>query len=303
MTADAALVRGRRLAVVSVLVSGVLAAVNVWVGLFAHSAAVVAIGVEFAGDVLASAVVLVGLVVASRPPDDNHPYGHGRIETVAGLFVGFVLIAGGLGIVWRSMVSMAAPAVTPGAAAVAVLLVGIVVRAVMATLKFRVARQIGSLSLRSDAWNDSVDILSGVMGLGAVLLARLSPERFGAADHYGAVFVGLIVVATGVRVTRSATLDLADTMPDPIKTDAVRTVALGVSGVVAVEKQHARKTGLRYHIDLHVEVDPDMSVRESHRIAHNVQQAIREQLVWVADVLVHVEPAGGVRAGRSEGNP
>jgi cation diffusion facilitator family transporter len=297
MSIDTGLARGRRLAVISVVASAALAALNIAVGLSARSASVVALGVEFAGDVLASSVVLVGLVVASRPPDANHPYGHGRLETVAGLLVGFVLVAGGLGIAWRSLAALGTAPQAPGGAAAIALGVAIVVRGVMASLKFRAATQIGSLALRSDAWNDAVDILSASAGLGAVLLARLSPERFLAADHYGAVFVGLIVVATGVRVTRTATLDLADTMPDPAMTNAVRTVALTVPGVDAVEKQLARKTGLRYHIDLHIEVDPAMTVRESHRIAHDVQAAIRLQLPWVADVLVHVEPTGGVTGG------
>lgn len=299
MPTESGLARGRRLAVISVVASAALAALNVAVGLTAQSASVVAIGVEFAGDVLASAVVLVGLLVASRPPDDNHPYGHGRIETIAGLFVGFVLMAGGLGIIWRSAGALDTQPHTPGWAALVALGVAIAVRGVMAAMKFRVAGEIGSLALRSDAWNDSVDILSAAVGLTAVLLARVSPARFAIADHLGAVFVGVIVVATGVRVARSATLDLADTMPGSSMIDAVRTVALSVPGVVAVEKQYARKTGLRYHIDLHIEVDPDMTVRESHRIAHDVQARVRAQLAWVADVLVHVEPAGGVAGGRS----
>lgn len=293
-SSDSALRRGRRLALFSVLASAVLAAMNVAVGLDAGSVSVVAIGVEFAGDVLASTVVLVGLLVASRPPDDNHPYGHGRIETVAGLFVGFVLVAGGVGIVWRAIASVGLQTHAPEWPALIVLVVAIAARGVMAAQKLRVARQIGSLALRSDAWNDAVDILSAGVGLVAVALARAFPDRLLAADHYGAVVVGLIVVGTGLRVVRTATLDLADTMPDPGMIDAVRRVALSVPGVDAVEKQYARKTGLRYHIDLHVEVAPDMTVRESHRIAHEVQANVLEQLSWVAGVLVHVEPAGGV---------
>jgi cation diffusion facilitator family transporter len=299
MPTDPDLARGRRLALISVVASAGLAALNVAVGLAARSSSVVAVGVEFAGDVLTSAVVLVGLLVASRPPDDNHPYGHGRIETVAGLFVGFVLMAGGTGIIWRSVGTLGTQPHAPGWAALVVLCVAIAVRGVMAAMKFRVARQIGSLALRSDAWNDAVDILSAAVALIAVVLSRVSPERFAAADHFGAVFVGVIVAATGVRVVRTATLDLADTMPDAAMIDAVRAVALAVPGVAAVEKQYARKTGLRYHIDLHVEVDPEMTVRESHRIAHDVQARVRAQLAWVADVLVHVEPAGGVAEGSS----
>ena len=96
---------------------------------------------------------------------------------------------------------------------------------------------------------------------------------------------------TGLRVIRDASFDLADTMPDPARTAEVRRVAMAVPGVMGVEKQLARKTGLQYHVDLHVEVDPELTVRKSHDIAHDVRNRVREELAWVADVLVHVEPA------------
>lgn len=294
MSASTPIHRGRRLAVASIAVSAALAGVNVAVGLIAGSTSVVAIGAEFAGDVLASSVVLVGLLIASRPPDANHPYGHGRIETVAGLVVGLILVAGGVGIAWRSLAEMSVVHGPPAQPAVIVLGVTIAVRSVMSALKFRVARQIGSRALASDAWNDAVDILSAVAALVAVMLARVSPDRFLAADHYGGFAVGLVVVVTGVRIARDATMDLADTMPEPAMIEQVRTVAMQVPGVIDVEKQLARKTGLQYHIDLHIEVDPAMTVLESHRIAHDVQERVRRKLSWVAGVLVHVEPAGSV---------
>jgi cation diffusion facilitator family transporter len=285
------LARGRRLAVASVLVSAGLAALNLGVGLLAGSTSVVAIGAEFAGDVFASTVVLVGLLMATRPPDERHPYGHGRLETLAGLMVGMVLVFGGGVIALRSLNRLGLPHVAPGPLALWVLVVAIGVRGVMARLKFRAARAIGSASLAADASNDAVDILSACVALVAVGLTRLDPVRFIAADHYGGFAVGLVVVASGLRIVREAAMDLADTMPDQSRLDEVRAVALGIAGVRGVEKSFARKTGLQYHLDLHLEVDPDLTVRESHRIAHDVKTRLRERLSWVADVLVHVEPA------------
>ena len=130
----------------------------------------------------------------------------------------------------------------------------------------------------------------GAAALAAVGLALSDPLRFRDADRYGGIAVGLMVVFTGVRVSRDTALQLIDTMPDPQRMDEIRAAAAGVAGVHGVEKCFARKTGLRYHVDLHLEVDPDMSVRRSHEIAHNVQLRIKEKLDWVADVLVHVEP-------------
>jgi cation diffusion facilitator family transporter len=273
-----------------VCLSASLAAASLVVGWLSGSISVMAAGVEFAGDVLASLVVLVGFSLASRPPDENHPYGHGRVETLAGVFVGVILVAGGLGIGYRAIVAAGVMHAPPGPAALYVLLIAIATRGCMSVIMFRVGRRVGSTSLVADAWNDSVDIIAAAAGFGAVGLTRLDPVRFALADHYGGFAIGVIVILTGLRVIREASLDLMDTMPDPQLTAEVRRVSLSVPGVLDVEKQRARKTGLRYHVDLHIEVDPNLSVRASHEIAHDVRRQILEELTWVADVLVHVEP-------------
>ena len=115
--------------------------------------------------------------------------------------------------------------------------------------------------------------------------------RFLAADHYGGFAVGIIVIATGVRVLRDASLELMDTMPGRDMIERVRTEAASVPGVVGIDKVRARKTGFRYHVDLHIQVDPNLTVAASHVISGRVRAQVREQLGWVADVLVHVEPA------------
>lgn len=281
----------RRVALGSTILNSTLAVATIVTGWIAASTAVTAVGLEFAGDVLASSVVLVGLLLASRPPDANHPYGHGRLEMLAGLFVGVFLVVGGGALAYHSLWSAGGTHVPPGVAAIWALIAGIVIRVVMSFVKFRVGRSIGSASLIADASNDAVDILSAAAALTAVVIARSSPNNFLGADHYGGFAVGLVVVITGLRVVRDASFDLADTMPDPSRTADVRRVAMTVPGVLGVEKQLARKTGLQYHVDLHVEVDPELTVRKSHEIAHDVRNRVREELEWVADVLVHVEPA------------
>jgi cation diffusion facilitator family transporter len=142
----------------------------------------------------------------------------------------------------------------------------------------------------ADAWNDAVDIVSAMAAMGALLLTFSDPARFLAADHYGGFAVGLVVVYTGLRVIRDASLELMDTMPPPNVLDDIRNEALAVEEVWAVEKIWARKTGLRYHVDLHLQVDPLMTVSASHDVAGAVRRRIRERLPNVADVLVHVEP-------------
>jgi cation diffusion facilitator family transporter len=282
---------GQRVALGGMIVSGTLAVIKVVAGTIGHSTAVVADGLESASDVFASGFVLLGLTLAAIPADENHPYGHGRVETLTGLLIGLILAAGGAVICYGSLVNMWVPDPPPSAFVVWPLLLSAVAKSGLAGFKFRYGRKLKSQALVADAWNDSMDILSAVIALGAVGLALLDPARFAAADHYGGALVGLIVIFTGVRISHETALQLMDTMPPDDLMRQVRSVAASVPGVRGVEKCYARKTGLQYHVDLHLEVDPDMTVRQSHGIGHEVQEEILKRLDWVAGVLVHVEPA------------
>ncbi len=282
--------------------SGGLAVLKLIVGLMAGSASVVADGIESAGDVVASGFILLGLWLASKPADDNHPYGHGRLETLTGLGVGLGLVVIGMAIVGRSLNGLGDLHGPPAAYAVWPLMVSIVVKSGLSTWKFRVGRKIGSSALVADAWNDAVDILSGVVALAAVGLTLYDPSRFLAADHWGGATVGVIVVFLGFQVVRETSMCLIDTMPDEATMRTIRRSALGVPGAMDVEKCFARKTGLRYHVDLHLEVAPEMTVRDSHCIAEEVRNKVKGDLPWVADVLVHVEPHGGCVCP-PDGNP
>ncbi len=282
---------GRRVALAGTGASALLAALNIGVGLHVRSTSVFATGVEFAGDVFASAVVLLGMIAAVKPADADHPYGHGRVETLAAFVVGLMLAAGGVGICGNSLQGVGKAHPAPGAAAVVVLLVAIFARGVMSTIKFRVGRRIRSTSLVADAWNDTVDIVAALVALTAVGLTIHDPRRFLAADHYGGFAVGIIVILTGVRVLRDASLELVDTMPGGEMIERIRAAAAEIPGVAGVEKAYARKTGFKYHVDLHLQVDPDLTVAAAHVVAGKVRAQVRSRLGWVADVLVHVEPA------------
>ena len=204
---------GRRVAGASILASCLLSAGNVWVGYAGGSTSVLAAGFEFLGDVLASVLVLAGMMLAGKPADVDHPYGHGRIENLAGLSVGMILAAGGVGICFRSLQKITEVHPPPELYSIWPLLAAIAIRTGMSTLKFRVGRRIGSGSLVADAWNDAVDILSAAAALCALGLTLYDPVRFLPADHYGGFTVGLFVIYTGLRVLRETSLDLIDTMP------------------------------------------------------------------------------------------
>jgi cation diffusion facilitator family transporter len=282
---------GQRVALAGIVGSGALAVIKILAGVHGHSTAVVADGLESAADVLAAGFVLFGLTIAARPADADHPYGHGRFETLTGLLIGLTLTVGGALICYGSIRRIGKPHEPVAAFVIWPLIISIVVKTGLANLKFRYGRRIGSAALTADAWNDATDTFSATMALAAVALALSDPVRFADADRYGGCVVGLIVIFTGLRISRDAGLQLMDTMPDDALIAQIRAAAATVPDVRGVEKCRARKTGLKYHVDLHLEVDPEMTVRRSHELGHEVQTRIMERLPWVADVLVHVEPA------------
>ena len=282
---------GRKIALASMSVGVVLSVAKIVVGAQVGSASVVSDGLEAAGDVLASAIVYAGLWLASRPPDAEHPYGHGRYETLAGLGVGAMLLVAGGGIFWNSLTHpelrnhhLASYALYP-------LLAAVVIKTALAVIKFRASKKIGSTALEADAWHDITDLLSTMVALTAVAIALANPQVSGAADRAGGLIIGGIIFFMSVQVVRRTVGQLLDTMPEAGKMAEIRSAALNVPGTIGIEKCFARRTGLKYHVDLHLEVDPEMTVRESHRIATEVRNSVRKRLPWVADVLVHVEPA------------
>ncbi len=281
---------GQRIAITSMLVSAVLAAAKIAVGMRAGSTATVSDGFESAGDVLASGLVLLGLIIAAKPPDAEHPYGHGRLETLSALAVGMLLAATGVLIAFESLHLAGESSRAPARYAVWPLIASIVVKSVSSAAKRSYGRKINSAGLVADAWNDTVDILSGTVALLGLGLTLLDPARFAAADRMGGSAVGIIVIFLGIRVVHDTVVQLMDTMPDPQAMDRIRDTGLSVPGVLGIEKCFARKTGLKWHVDLHLEVDPGMSVYRSHEIATQVKEKIRSEVDWVADVLVHVEP-------------
>ncbi len=286
MTAELA---GRRVAIASMLVSACLAVAKIAIGLHADSTATVSDGIESAGDVLSSGLVLLGLIIAAKPPDAEHPYGHGRLETLSALAVGMILVTTGAFIAFEAL-HLGGESHAPARYAVWPLIASIVTKSITGAAKRGYGKKINSSGLVADAWNDTVDVLSGAVALGGLSLTLIYPAQFPLADHVGGSLVGVIVIFLGIRVVRDNVVQLMDTMPSPQAMDRIRQVGLGVSGVLGIEKCFARKTGLKWHVDLHLEVDPAMTVYDSHEIATQVKEKIRNEIEWVADVLVHVEP-------------
>jgi cation diffusion facilitator family transporter len=210
-----------------------LAALKIFIGYKVRSTSVFSDGLEASGDVLCSAIVYFGLWLAGKPPDREHPYGHGRYEALAGLAIGGVLLLAGAAIFWHGIRFAGKHSYLP-VYALFPLLVAVVMKSVLAVLKFRTGRRILSVSLESDAWHDVTDLLSTGIALIAVGFTLINPQRFGNADQIGGVLIGLIISALAVQVVHRTMDNLLDTMPEPGKLAEIRAKALRIHGALAL---------------------------------------------------------------------
>lgn len=281
---------GEQVAVISIAASTALAALKIYTGVLWGSTALTADGFESASDIVASLVVLGGMSKAKRAPDANHPYGYGRAESLAGRTVATILIVFAVLIAIKSVRAMFDPGDAPPLIALAPLAVSFAAKGVLAAWKRRLGQRLGSTSLKADAANDLVDMLSAtVAGIG-IACAALAPGSLAFADPLGGLAVGAIIFLIGYRIYRETSRELMDAMPDTEFVGCVRRAAMSVPGVRDVEKIAGRKAGMDHFFDLHLWVDPMMPVADAHFLGHQVQDAIMAACPSVRQVLVHVEP-------------
>jgi len=235
-------------------------------------------GLENTSDLFGSGLVLYNLYIASKPPDKEHPYVHGRSEPIAGLAGGFLLRASGILICYESFRPLRASTEHPRLYAIWPLIGSIAVKSGSSLAKFAYGRRLGSAALLADAWYDGVEIISGLVNLIALALTLYDPTHFAATDHWGGFAVGLIVLCTALRVVRDTSDVFMDAMPNQERIERIRNMALSAPGVLGVEKTYTRKIGLQYNVELHLEVDPNLIVQESHDLATRTRFLICEQL-------------------------
>ncbi len=276
---------------VSVIAGLLLAILKITTGYWANSLAVMADGMESAGDVVASVILWLGIRMSAEPADEDHPYGHGRFEILAGQAIGAFLIASGAILAWQASIHLKQVQTVPNAYAIWTVVLSIAIKLGMAHWKKKAAREFRSAALHADAANDWMDVLSGLIAILAVGLNLWQPERFSHADSVGGVLIAMLVVFLGIQVLRESSWELLDTMPSAAMLAEIKACAMGVKGTEGIEKCRARKTGFQYHVDLHLEVDPHLTVEAAHQISGAVRASIRDRIPWVADVLVHIEPA------------
>lgn len=279
---------GLRSSLIGIVSNFVLATCKCVAGVFGHSFALVADGVESLSDVVSSFVVYLGLRVAIKPPDKEHPYGHGKAEPVAAAAVSVAMGVAAVGIAAEAVILIRTPHPLPHAYTLGVLVVVFVIKVALSRYVSSVARNIRSTAVRSDAWhhlNDAIVSLFAFIGISAAIWT--GDAR---ADDWAALCASPVILYNAWRQIRGPMDEILDRAPAPEIERNVRLVAASVPGVVGLEKCFVRKVGFRYYVDLHVIVNGDLTVRSGHAISHRVEDRVLAEVDRVAKVLVHIEP-------------
>jgi cation diffusion facilitator family transporter len=280
--------RGLRSSLIGIACNLVLASFKCVAGIAGHSFALVADGIESLSDVVSSSVVYFGLRLAIKPPDQEHPYGHGKAEPIAAVVVSLALIAAAILIGVESIVKIQTPHPLPEAYTLWVLLAVVSVKVLLSRYVSSVGEGIDSTAVRTDAWHHLSDaITSGFVFIG-ISIALWTKNA--AADDWAALYASGVILFNALRQVRTPFSELLDAAPGPQIEKEVRSAASGVPGVIGLEKCFVRKVGFRYYVDLHVVVNGDFTVRQGPNIAHNVEDAVLQKAPSISHVLVHIEP-------------
>ena len=261
-------------------------------GILGRSQALIADAVESLADIFSSLIVWRGLVVAEEPPDEDHPYGHGKAEPLAAAAVSVMLLVAAGIIAYHAFRGIIEPRVAPSAWTLIVLVVVIIVKETLFRFVLHESENASSSVMKVDAWHHRSDAITSVAAFVGISIALIGGKGYENADNWGALVAACVIAFNGWRQLRPAFNELMDRTPDRAIIENIKKVAATIPGVDRVEKCIVRKMGYRYYADMHVEVDPEMTVLRSHEIAHQVKDAVRAQIPAVRDVLVHIEPLG-----------
>jgi cation diffusion facilitator family transporter len=267
-----------------------LTAAKFLAGFFGHSQALIADAVESLADIFSSIIVWRGLVVAETPPDEDHPYGHGKAEPLAAAAVSvMLLLAAGL-IAYHSFRGIIEPRAAPSAWTLIVLVGVIGIKGMLFRFVLHEAEHVQSSAVAADAWHHRSDAITSTAAFIGISIALVGGKGHENADNWAALVAACVIAFNGSRQLRPAFNELMDRSPDREIIEHIKKVAATIPGVERVEKCFVRKMGYRFYADMHLEVDPQMTVVRSHEIAHAVKDKVRAEIPAVRDVLVHIEP-------------
>ena len=272
------------------LVNALLVLVKLIAGIVGHANALVADAVESSADIFSSLIVWMGLSIAVRPADEDHPYGHGKAEPLAAAIVSLMLLGAAVGISIMAVREILTPHHLPSPFTLFVAAGVILIKEALYQRVSRVGREVGSTAVVADAWHHRADAVSSLAAFIGISVALWGGPGWEAADDWAALVAAMLVAINGVRTLQPAVAGLMDKAPDRSVKDRAVDAALKVNGVQHIERLHVRGSGLGFYIDLHAQADPTITLEEAHEIAARVKYAILEALPSVVSVMVHMEP-------------
>lgn len=282
--------KGLRSTLLGIVANLGMVAIKALAGYFGNSYALIADAIESASDVFTSFIVWIGLRAASKEPDLNHPYGHGKAEPLTAIVVALSLIAAAIFIAIQSVDHIVTPHVSPEPFTLIILVIIILVKEGMYRYTNRVGAEIESAAVKADAWHHRSDAITSLTAAIGIAIALIGGPGYESADDWSALIASAIIVVNAYRIFIPAFTEIMDAAPPSNLADEVRKIAATVPQVQGLDKCLVRKMGFEYFVDLHIIVDGNLSVREGHDIAHAVKAEVMRQKPSVYDVLIHVEP-------------
>lgn len=259
-------------------------------GLLGNSFALLADAFESASDIVASGIVWLGARYASRPADENHPYGHGRAEPLIAFVVVLFLIISSLIILYQSYLNIRKPQESPEWWTIPVIVAIIISKELAYRILHRAADRLHSTAGRAEAWHHRADAITSLATLTGVSIAVLAGGVFVVADEIAAMIAAFFILYNAYKILRPALSEALDEHIHHDLEEEIRRISKTVDGIIDTEKCFIRKTGLTYYVDLHAIVDGNITVKEGHALAHRLKDTLMHHLPYLSDVLIHVEP-------------
>ena len=276
---------------VGVAVNAALATIKILAGFFGNSYALIADGIESTSDIVTSLVVWGGLRVSVAPADERHPYGYGKAEALAGIVASLALLTAAGMIAYQSVREIRTPHHLPHWSTLLVLVLVVATKMTLARWMGDIGEDAESTSLQADAWHHWADALTSIAAFVGITIGLIGGPGWEPADDWAALLACVVIVASGLNLLAMAVRELLDAAPAKEFEQSVRALAETVAGVRALDKCRIRKSGTRYFVELHVEVDGQATVQEGHDIGGRVRSTLRTSPLRIADAFIHIEPA------------
>jgi cation diffusion facilitator family transporter len=286
-------VKAIRTTKIGIIISIVLVFLKAISGHLGHSYALIADATETGADVFSSMLLWIGLRIAIKPADAEHPYGHGKAEPISSVVISLFLMGAAVWIGWHAVILIETPHQLPEKFTLYVLLIVIAIKETMFRYVLKIGKEIGSNAVKTDAYHHRSDAITSVAAFIGISIALIGGKGYESADDWAALAASALILYNGIQLLRPGLAEIMDAAPSADIVKKVRKLAAQVKEVQFIEKCYVRKMGFDYFADLHIQVDKNLTVAEGHRISHLVKDKLLHSNLGIKGVLIHVEPFSG----------